>query len=97
MADNGVVAGGGLTDWGSLGVVASFVPRAAVGDAVRGEGEGLGGGEGAVLGGGGAGGGGADRRGVPGAVAADGDRRLRVGRPRHERERRRVRFFRRRG
>ncbi len=34
MADNGVVAGGGLTDWVSLGVLAAFVPRDAVDDAV---------------------------------------------------------------
>jgi len=35
MADNGVVtAGGRLTDWVSLGVLASFVPRDAVDDAV---------------------------------------------------------------
>src|ERR1039458_1456011 len=35
MADNGVVAAGGrLTDWVSLGVLAAFVPREAVDDAV---------------------------------------------------------------
>jgi hypothetical protein len=35
MADNGVVtAGGRLTDWVSLGVLASFVSRDAVDDAV---------------------------------------------------------------
>jgi hypothetical protein len=34
MADNGVVAGGRLTDWVSLGVLASSVPRDAVDDAV---------------------------------------------------------------
>src|ERR1035441_3226725 len=35
MADNGVVtAGGRLTDWVSLGVLAAFVPRDAVYDAV---------------------------------------------------------------
>ena len=34
MADNGVVAGGRLTDWVSLGVLAAFVPRDAVDDAV---------------------------------------------------------------
>ena len=35
MADNGVVtAGGRLTDWVSLGVLASFVPRDAVDDAI---------------------------------------------------------------
>src|SRR5258708_7363593 len=34
MADNGVVSGGRLTDWVSLGVLASFVPRDAVDDAV---------------------------------------------------------------
>jgi transposase IS4-like protein/DDE family transposase len=35
MADNGVVAAGGrLTDWVSLGVLAAFVPRDAVDDAV---------------------------------------------------------------
>src|SRR5258708_39501934 len=34
-ADNGVVAAGGrLTDWVSLGMLASFVPRDAVDDAV---------------------------------------------------------------
>ena len=37
----------------------------------------------AVRRGGGAGGGGADRPGVPRAVAAHGDRRLRMGRPRY--------------
>src|SRR6266699_6363849 len=34
MADNGVVAGGRLTDWVSLGVLAAVVPRDAVDDAV---------------------------------------------------------------
>jgi hypothetical protein len=34
MADNGVVAGGRLADWVSLGVLAAFVPRDAVDDAV---------------------------------------------------------------
>src|SRR6266566_5705909 len=34
MADNGVVAGGRLTDWVSLGVLAAFVPRDAIDDAV---------------------------------------------------------------
>src|SRR5437588_3865377 len=34
MADNGVVAGGRLTDWVSLGVLSAFVPRDAVDDAV---------------------------------------------------------------
>src|SRR5712672_1275172 len=34
MADNGVVAEGRLTDWVSLGVLAAFVPRDAVDDAV---------------------------------------------------------------
>jgi hypothetical protein len=34
MAENGVVAGGRLTDWVSLGVLAAFVPRDAVDDAV---------------------------------------------------------------
>src|SRR6266545_3996881 len=34
MADNGVVAGGRLTDWVSLGVLPAFVPRDAVDDAV---------------------------------------------------------------
>jgi hypothetical protein len=35
MADNGVVsAGGRLTDWVSLGVLAVFAPRDAVDDAV---------------------------------------------------------------
>jgi Insertion element 4 transposase N-terminal len=35
MADNGVVgAGGRLTDWVSLGVLAAFVPRDAVDDAI---------------------------------------------------------------
>jgi hypothetical protein len=34
MADNGVVAGGRLTDWVCLGVLASFVPRDAVDEAV---------------------------------------------------------------
>jgi hypothetical protein len=34
MADNGVVAAGRLTDWVSLGVLAAFVPRDAVDDAV---------------------------------------------------------------
>src|SRR5258708_18880694 len=34
MADNGGVAGGRLTDWVSLGLLASFVPRDAVDDAV---------------------------------------------------------------
>jgi hypothetical protein len=34
MTDNGVVAGGRLTDWVSLGVLAAFVPRDAVDDAV---------------------------------------------------------------
>ena len=34
MADNGVVAGGRLTDWVSLGVLAAFVPRDVVDDAV---------------------------------------------------------------
>jgi hypothetical protein len=34
MADNGVVAGGRLTDWVSLGVLAAAVPRDAVDDAV---------------------------------------------------------------
>jgi Insertion element 4 transposase N-terminal/Transposase DDE domain len=34
MADNGLVAGGRLTDWVSLGVLAAFVPRDAVDDAV---------------------------------------------------------------
>jgi hypothetical protein len=32
MADNGVVTGGRLTDWFSLGVLALFVPRDAVED-----------------------------------------------------------------
>jgi hypothetical protein len=35
VADNGVVAGGRLTDWVSLGVLASSVPRDAVDDAVE--------------------------------------------------------------
>src|SRR5215831_11582602 len=35
MADNGVMAGGRLTDWVSLGVLAAFVPRDAVDDAVE--------------------------------------------------------------
>src|SRR5215472_108237 len=35
MADNGVVAGGRLTDWVSLGVLAAFVPRDAVDDAIK--------------------------------------------------------------
>ena len=35
MADNGVVAGGRLTDWVSLGVLASSVPRDAVDDAIE--------------------------------------------------------------
>src|SRR5258708_13505685 len=39
MADNGVVSGGRLTDWVSLGVLASFVPRDAVDDAVAGAGK----------------------------------------------------------
>ena len=34
MADNGVVAGGRLTDWVSLGVLAAFVPRDAVDEAI---------------------------------------------------------------
>jgi hypothetical protein len=34
MADNGVVAGGRLADWVSLGVLAAFVPRDAVDDAI---------------------------------------------------------------
>jgi hypothetical protein len=35
MADNGVVAAGGrLTDWVPLGVLAAFVPRDAVAGAV---------------------------------------------------------------
>jgi len=34
VADNGVVAGGRLTDWVSLGVLASSVPRDAVDDAI---------------------------------------------------------------
>jgi Insertion element 4 transposase N-terminal len=34
MADNSVVAGGRLTDWVSLGKLASFVPRDAVDDAI---------------------------------------------------------------
>jgi hypothetical protein len=34
MADNGVVTGGRLTDWVSLGVLAAFVPRDAVDDAI---------------------------------------------------------------
>ena len=34
MADNGVVAGGRLTDWVSLGVLASSVPRDAVDEAI---------------------------------------------------------------
>ena len=34
MTDNGVVAGGRLTDWVSLGVLASFEPRDAVDDAI---------------------------------------------------------------
>ena len=34
MADNGVVVGGRLTDWVSLGVLAAFVPRDAVHDAI---------------------------------------------------------------
>jgi hypothetical protein len=34
MADNGVVAHGRLTDWVSLGVLAAFVPRDAVDDAI---------------------------------------------------------------
>ena len=41
MADNDVVAGSGrLTDWVSLGVLASFVPRDAVDEAVAGAGRG---------------------------------------------------------
>src|SRR5260370_5618549 len=39
MGDNGVVSGGRLTDWVSLGVLASFVPRDAVDDAVAGAGK----------------------------------------------------------
>ena len=39
MADNGVVAGGRLTDWVSLGVLAAFVPRDSVDDAVAAAGE----------------------------------------------------------
>ena len=35
MADNGVVAGGRLTDWVSLGVLAASVPRDAVDDAIE--------------------------------------------------------------
>jgi len=35
VADNGVVAGGRLTDWVSLGVLASSVPRDAVDDAIE--------------------------------------------------------------
>jgi Insertion element 4 transposase N-terminal len=34
MAENGVVTDGRLTDWVSLGVLAAFVPRDAVDDAV---------------------------------------------------------------
>jgi hypothetical protein len=34
MADDGVVAGGRLTDWVSLGALAALVPRDAVHDAV---------------------------------------------------------------
>ena len=34
MADNGVVVGGRLTDWVSLGVLAAFVPRDAVDEAI---------------------------------------------------------------
>ena len=34
MVDNGVVAGGRLTDWVSLGVLAAFVARDAIDDAV---------------------------------------------------------------
>ena len=145
-ADNGVVAGGRLTDWISLGVLASSVPRDAVDDAVAAAGRRRRRSDGKLpphvmvyfamalalfadddyeevaarltetlaawgcwdeswsvptsggitqarqrLGyepleelfaaGGGAGGGGADPRGVPGAVAADGHRRVRVGLP----------------
>ena len=41
MADNGVVAAGGrLTDWISLGVLASSVPRDAVDAAVAAAGQG---------------------------------------------------------
>ena len=35
MADNGMVAGGRLTDWISLGVLASWVPRDAVDEAIE--------------------------------------------------------------
>ncbi len=40
MADDGVVGGGRLTDWVSLGVLASWVPRDAVDDAVEETGKG---------------------------------------------------------
>ena len=156
MAQTGVVAGGRLTDWISLGVLASAVPRDAVDDAVEAAGKGArrAGGKlpphvmvyfamalalfadddyeevaarltetlrgwgcwdeawevptsGGItqarqrlgyeplrelfVAGGGPGCGGADPRGVPGAVAADGHRRVRVGRPGLGGEHRRVR------
>src|SRR5262245_51078070 len=40
MAQTGMVAGGALTDWISLGVLASAVPRDAVDDAVEAAGKG---------------------------------------------------------
>src|SRR6266705_4696342 len=40
MADDGVVGGGRLTDWVSLGVLSSWVPRDAVDDAVEETGKG---------------------------------------------------------
>src|SRR5580704_10319329 len=40
MADDGVVGGGRLTDWVSLGVLASLVPRDVVDDAVAAAGKG---------------------------------------------------------
>ena len=40
MAQTGMVAGGRLTDWISLGVLASAVPRDAVDDAVEATGRG---------------------------------------------------------
>jgi hypothetical protein len=40
MADNGMVAGGRLTDAISLGVLASWVPRDAVDDAIEAAGRG---------------------------------------------------------
>ena len=40
MAQTGLVAGGRLTDWISLGVLASWVPRDAVDDAVEATGRG---------------------------------------------------------